>query len=366
MSFGARALIRLGALEQNLETIRATARDSKIMAVIKANAYGHGMVTVARHLSDVDAFAVARVPEAIQLRRSGITAPIVLLAGVINNKEMRDAVEWGFDPVVHCEEQLQLLEAVATGTITVWVKFDTGMHRLGFLPDQAAGVFTRLEQAPVVGEVRVMTHLSSADNLQSGTTRAQLERFQPVIRDFGGAVSIGNTPATFGWPDVSNAKKTLGFRGDNWIRPGIALFGISPFAGRTGEELGLRPVMTVTSNLIAVKTVAADTAVGYGGEWVAERDTRVGIVATGYGDGYTRHAANGTPVWIGDRRAPLIGRVSMDMLAVDLSGVGNARVGDEVILWGGDLPVEDVARHADTIGYELLCQLTRRVEMVEV
>ena len=206
MSFGARALIKLGALQHNLGVIRAAAPDCKIMAVIKANAYGHGMVTVAHHLDEVDAFAVARVPEAKELRDSGIELPIVLLAGVINSTELQAAIDGGFEPVVHCIEQVEMLEATVSGNIVVWVKVDTGMNRLGFAPQQADDIITRVEKAPAVAEVRLMTHLSSADELHSSTTLEQLERFESVARDFGGSVSIGNTPATLGWPAVRDAQ----------------------------------------------------------------------------------------------------------------------------------------------------------------
>ena len=360
MSFGARALIRLGALEHNLEIIRQAAPDSRVMAVIKANAYGHGMVTVAQHLHDVDAFAVARVPEALLLRQHGIEAPIVLLAGVMTEVELARAIEHQFEPVVHCVEQLELLEAASAGGVTVWLKFDTGMNRLGFAPQEADSIIDRLRGMRAVEELRLMTHLASADELEGDTTPSQLVRFRPIVEGFQGAVSIGNTPGTFGWPAVSDARSEFGFTGDNWIRPGIALFGISPFADKTGVEMGLKPVMQFEARLIATKSLPSGARVGYKGSYINDCETRLGIISAGYGDGYTRHFRTGTPVLINGRRVPLIGNVSMDMIAVDLGTESIDKVGDIATLWGDGLPVEEVAPFAGAIPYELVCGVMNR------
>ena len=360
MSFGARALIRLGALEHNLDVIRTAAPGSRIMAVIKANAYGHGMVTVAQQLADVDAFAVARVPEAVELRNRGVVAPIVLLEGVMDEAELRAAVEGRFEPVVHCREQVELLHDATAGAVNVWLKFDTGMNRLGFEPEDAQHVLGRLLSCAGVSDLRLMTHLSNADELQSPVTEAQLQRFRPLIDGFDGAVSIGNTPATFGWPAVVDARREFGFTGDNWIRPGLALFGISPFADECGADIGLKPVMQFEARLIAVKRLRAGGKVGYKGRFVSDRDTRLGIISAGYGDGYTRHFRTGTPVLINERTVPLIGNVSMDMIAVDLGPDATDSVGDIATLWGDGLPVEEVAPWAHAIPYELVCGVMHR------
>ena len=360
MSFGARALIRLGALNHNLDIIRRAAPGSKVMAVIKANAYGHGMVPVARHLNDVDAFAVARVPEAVELREHGVRVPIVLLEGVIDARESQAAVAMGFEPVVHCREQLELLEATTTGSLIIWLKFDAGMNRLGFRPEDAAELIDRLRTLPVVSELRLMTHLSSADEVEASTTITQLSRFRPIVSGFDGAVSIGNTPGVLGWPAVADAKREFGFDGDNWIRPGIALFGVSPFAEKTGVDLGLKPVMQFEARLIAKKPLAGGARVGYKGEYISDRDTQIGIIAAGYGDGYTRHFRSGTPVLLNDRKVSLIGNVSMDMIAVDLGLDAKDSVGDIATLWGDGLPVEEVAPFADAIPYELVCGVMNR------
>lgn len=360
MSFGARALIRLGALEHNLDVIRQAAPDSKVIAVIKANAYGHGMVPVAQHLSNVDAFAVARVTEAIELRRNGVTGRIILLAGVMDTNELATAIEHGFEPVVHCVEQLDLLDASRGGAVDVWLKFDTGMNRLGFAPREADALIERLNKSPGVKALRLMTHLASADELGQPTTLRQLDAFRPIIEGFDGDVSIANTPATLGWPDVANARAEFGFLGDSWIRPGIALFGISPFADRTGADLGLKPVMQFEARLIAIKPLRAGDRVGYKGAYSADTDTTLGIISAGYGDGYSRHFRSGTPVLVNGRRVPLIGIVSMDMIAVDLGEDPDDKVGDIATLWGDGLPVEEVAPFADAIPYELVCGVMNR------
>ena len=362
MSFGARALIRLGALEHNLQVVRAAAPGSKVMAVIKANAYGHGMIPVAQHLSHVDAFAVARVPEALELRANGVAARIILLAGVLNTAELAAAVQNGFEPVIHCGEQLDLLDACRDGSVDVWLKFDTGMNRLGFDPADGERIVARLRASAGVGELRLMTHLASADEVGDTATAEQLERFRPIAAGFDGDVSIGNTPGTLGWSAVRDAQAEFGFAGDNWLRPGIALFGISPFADKTGGDLGLKPVMQFEARLIAAKPLRAGARVGYKGAYTAGSDTTLGILAAGYGDGYTRHFRSGTPVLINGRKVPLIGRVSMDMIAVDLGRDAVDAVGDVATLWGEGLPVEEVAPYAGAIPYELVCGVMNREE----
>lgn len=360
MSFGARALIRLGALEHNLDVLRSAAPGARVMAVIKANAYGHGLVPVARHLEAADSLAVARLPEALVLREAGIDKPIVLLAGVASDDELRVAFARGFELVVHDIAQVEMLERANDSRGTVWLKFDTGMNRLGFPPDAAPELRPRLEAAGPVRELRLMTHFSSADELDNAITRTQLAAFAPVAGGFPGAVSIANSPASLGWPQVIDARAELGFEGDFWIRPGISLFGISPFADKTGRELGLKPVMQFEARLIAVKPLHAGARVGYKGAYVCEQDTTLGIVAAGYGDGYTRHFRSGTPVLLNGRRVSLIGNVSMDMCAVDLGPGAADRVGDIATLWGDELPVEEVAPWADAIPYELVCGVMNR------
>jgi len=360
VTFGARALIRLGALKHNLSVIRDACPDAKLMAVIKANAYGHGLVAVAQNLDDADAFAVARLPEAIQLRESGISKSIVLLAGVLTDAELNAAIDNGFELVVHCPEQIEMLERCSSGHSIVWLKFDTGMNRLGFRPEQSATLIDRLRVCSTVSELRLMSHLASADEKGNSGTKAQLESFRSVADGFDGAISIANSPGALGWPEMSRAKQAFGAVGDHWIRTGIALFGVSPFDGQTGADLGLEPVMQFEARLISVKTLRKGDKVGYKGNFEANSNSRLGIVSAGYGDGYSRHFKTGTPIMINGRRVPLIGNVSMDMIAVDLGPDATDAVGDIALLWGPGLPVEKVAPWADAIPYQLVCGVMNR------
>ena len=360
MTFGARALIRLGALKHNLNVIRDACPDAKLMAVIKANAYGHGLVPVAQNLAGADAFAVARLPEAIQLRDSGVSKSIVLLEGVFNDEELDAAIGKDFEVVVHCPEQIAMLERCVSGRTTVWLKFDTGMNRLGFQPKQAKELIERLRACSAVAELRLMSHLANADDKANAATKAQLESFGSVANDFDGAVSIANSPAVFGWPEIREANQKFGAAGQHWIRTGITLFGVSPFDGQTGADLGLEPVMQFEARLIAVKSLRKGDKVGYTGSYEAAGDSRLGVVSVGYGDGYSRHLKSGTPVLINGRRVPLIGNVSMDMIAVDLGPDATDAVGDIALLWGPGLPVEEVASWADAIPYELVCGVMNR------
>lgn len=360
MTFGSRALIRLGALKKNLAVIKNAAPGAKVMAVIKANAYGHGMVAVAHTLKDADAFAVARLPEAVALHESGIEKPLVLLAGALTQNELAEAMARNFQIVVHCMEQVDLLESLSSGEAIVWLKFDTGMNRLGFAPEGAKQLIARLQDCPAVSELRLMSHLASADELESPVTEEQFARFREIVENFEGAVSVANTPGTLGWPQVADAHELFGFRGDHWIRPGLALFGVSPFEGRYGADLSLTPAMQFEARLIAIKPLPEGGRVGYRGRYRAQADTTLGIIAAGYGDGYTRHFRTGTPVLINGRRVPLIGNVSMDMIAVDLGSDATDCLGDIATLWGDGLPVEEVAPWADAIPYELVCGVMHR------
>jgi alanine racemase len=358
MSFGARALIRLGALKHNLEVVRRKAPGAKIMAVIKANAYGHGMVAVAKSLPDVDAFAVARVPEAIELRDNGVTNSIILLAGVLNEDEMRSAVQQNLQPVVHCQEQLELLASCSTGSVSTWLKFDTGMNRLGFDRRRAAKLIDTLNSLPSVRELGLMTHLSSADELDNETTDVQTDQFWEIASGFGGRVSIANSAGILGWPET--IAPAVAGAGDIWIRPGIVLYGISPFDSSSGVDLGLKPVMQFEARLIATKPLIKGARVGYKAAYESKADTVLGVISAGYGDGYSRHFRAGTPVLINGRKVQLIGNVSMDMITVDLGPNATDRVGDVATLWGDGLPVEEVAPWANAIPYELVCGVMNR------
>lgn len=353
MSRATRASISTAALESNLEAIRRRAPRSRVMAVLKANAYGHGLEAAARALAGADAFAVACVEEALRIRAAGLPNPVILLEGAFHPDDLRVAERERFELVVHTPEQIDYFDHYRGAPLTVWFKLDTGMNRLGFKPGQAEAAWRRLQAIDAVAKpLRFMTHLANADLRDAETTRAQCERFAAFIGAQPGERSLCNSAGTLAFPEAHA----------DWVRPGLIMYGVSPFEDRTGPEEGMRPAMTVSTRLIAVKTAQRGERVGYGGHWTAARDTRYGIAAIGYGDGYPRHAGNGTPVLVNGRRAPLIGRVSMDMIAVNLEQQPEAKVGDPVVLWGEGLPVEEIARHAGTIPYELLCGVTQRVK----
>ena len=358
MTRAPRALVDSGALKFNLAAVRRQAPGARVMAVIKANAYGHGLVGVGRALADADAFAVARIEEAVALREAGLGNRIVLLEGVFEPGQLPLAASLGLDVVIHSRGQLEMLEAAALPrAVDTWLKIDTGMNRLGFRPEEAAEVAKRLAGSRgVAGPPRLMTHLACADERDAGTTERQLQRFTEAVTGQPGERSMANSAGLLWCPD-SHA---------DWVRPGIMLYGVSPFAGETGAELGLRPAMQLLSRIIAVRNVRRDERVGYGGTWTAQADSRVAIAAIGYGDGYPRSLPSGTPVLVRDRRVPLAGRVSMDMIAVDVSELPEVCVGDAVVLWGPQLAVEELASLAGTIPYELLCGVTQRVGVTHV
>lgn len=358
MSIGPTAHIYPAALAQNIHILRERAAGCRIMAAVKGNAYGHGLLTAAQVFDAADSLAVARLVEARALREAGCERPLVLLAGPLTAGELREAGALACEIVVHTEAQLPLLEQYAAGRFTVWLKADTGMHRLGFLPAAIPAALERLRAARGVGELRLMTHLATADDPADPMGKRQVTEFMRLSRSFDGAVSIDNSAALIG--DAVPPPSDWGHGGDTWVRPGIALYGISPFPGRCGRELGLVPAMHLETRLIDTKPVLRGERVGYGGRWQAGSDTTIGIVAAGYADGYTRFLPDGTPLWINGRRVPLAGTVSMDLAAVDLGPGSDDRIGDRVQLWGDELPVEEVARAAGTIAYQLVTGLTHR------
>ncbi len=350
-----RARIDLGAIRANYRHAKAQAPDAHALAVVKADAYGHGAVTVARALaSEADAFAVACGEEALELRDGGIRNPIVLLEGLFHPDELADLERADLTPVVHNHEQLEwLCQARPTRPFDVWLKMDTGMHRLGLAPTDFAAAHARLAACPHVARIVLMTHLARADEPGHAATPAQLACFHAHAGHLAGARSIANSAAILGWPDA---------HGD-WLRPGIMLYGASPFGEEHPSAAALRPTMKLESHLIGVRELAAGEAIGYGGRFVCERPTRVGVVAAGYADGYPRHARDGTPVAVNERPSRVIGRVSMDMLTVDLSDQPDARPGDPVQLWGDLVPANAVAAASDTIAYQLFTGISRRVPL---
>jgi alanine racemase len=350
-----RALIDTQALRHNLSVIRAHAGRARVIAVVKANAYGHGLVSTALALPDADAFAVARLEEGLALRAAGISTRVVLLEGVFAASQLEDAAHQGLDLVVHDAGQIELLQKAGSAErFALWIKIDTGMNRLGFRPRDFSAALARIRAlTPAPRELRVMTHLACANERDERTTSAQLASFREAIRGLGYETSIANSAAILG--NIS--------LGCQWVRPGLALYGASPFDDATAAALGLKPAMTLMSSVIAVRHVGQGESVGYGAAWTAQRDSLVAIVAAGYGDGVHRSLGSGTPILINGKRASLAGRVSMDMIAVDVTGRTDVEVGSPAVLWGEGLAVEEVARHAGTIPYELLCSVSQRVPL---
>ncbi|BCX82861.1 alanine racemase [Methylomarinovum caldicuralii] len=347
MSANPRILLDADALRANLARVRALAPRAKVLAVVKADAYGHGLVPVARALAGADGFAVARVAEGIALRRAGIGHPVVVLGGFFDRGEAEACGRHRLDPVIHDPDQLPWLPE----DVRPWIKFDSGMHRLGLGEAAFRKIVSRLApRRPVL-----MTHLACADETDNPATAEQLRHFGRLCEGTAFERSCANSAAILAWPQS---------HGD-WVRPGLMLYGISPFPGRSGAELGLRPAMAFRARLIAVRELPTGEAVGYGGAWVARRPTRLGVVAAGYGDGYPREVQPETSVWIGGRRAPVVGRVSMDLLTVDLTDHPGIAPGAEVELWGPNLPVEEIAACAGTIPYTLVCGVTARVARIE-
>ena len=357
MTRAAEARIDLSALQSNLQRVRSAAPSSKIMAVIKANGYGHGMTRVARALATADAFGVACIEEAVLLRDAGITQPILLLEGFYDTAELDPVCEYKLSVVVHQPYQIDILEnSTVSAPVHVWVKIDSGMHRLGFDAQHVAHAYRRLQACSKVAKpLRLMTHLADADNRHEDVTRRQVDCFNATVSGYKDERSIANSAAIIAWPQTHV----------EWVRPGIMLYGISPFSDSIGIAEDLHPVMSFTSKLIAINKFKKGDRIGYGGEWECPEDMTVGVVAVGYGDGYPRGVSSGTPVVINGQRIPVVGRVSMDMITVDLRGMTSARVGETVTLWGNDLPVEEIAKCADTIPYELVCRVTQRVRFVE-
>ncbi len=359
MSRPSRAIINLAALRHNYQLAKSRNPGGLAMAVIKANGYGHGLLTVANGLGEADAFAVASMDEAIILREAGIAQKILLLAGVCAAAELSLVDRYRLDIVVHCAEQVSMLESFRVqDPLNVWLKINTGMNRLGIAIADVVSLHARLTACQAVAiPLVLMTHFANADDRRDKYLQTQRQAFKQVTASLSGIKSIANSAATLFIED------DLG----DWIRPGIMLYGASPFINSIGSDDGLKPVMTLESALIGIRQQVTGDPVGYGGAWVCPQDMLVGVVAIGYGDGYPWHAKAGTPVMVNGQVAKLVGRVSMDMITVDLTNIKKPKLGDKVILWGGSdksgiLPIEEVASSAGTISYELLCQVTARVK----
>lgn len=350
------AKINLANLKHNVTIIKRHQPNSKFLAMVKSNAYGHGATQIATALLDsADGFGVACLEEALELRQAKINQPILLMKSFRDKYELEIASQNNLQTVIFNEYQLQILEQTKLiNPITVWLKIDTGMHRLGFLPEQVAAANNILMQNPQVKKpLGLITHFSDADDITNPKTEIQIRTFKTAVSELLGIKSFANSATIFSKSQNLNS---------DWIRSGIAMYGISPFQNQASTDLDLKPVMTLQSTLIDIKELAAGETVGYGSTWKCPEKMHIGIVNTGYGDGYPRSAKTGTPVLINGKRCQIVGRVSMDMLSVDLRTCPNAKITDPVILWGEDLSASEIAKWADTIPYELFCRLTKRVQ----
>lgn len=347
----AAAVIDTSALAYNLARVRALAPETRVYAAIKADGYGHGAIQVARALDDADGFAVSSFDEAMQLRWSGLTKPLMMLSQPLDDALLTQAAGHGCEPVLFHDEQIAVLAGHEGPALRVWVKIDSGMHRLGFAAERAGDIAAAVAAMPRVELAGWLTHLACADDNDDPMTRRQIECFERVTRRQPGARSIANSAGVIAWP-AAHA---------DVVRPGIMLYGSSPMLGQSAAALDLRPAMHLTAPLISRARIPADEPVGYGATWRTPQAMDVGVIGIGYGDGYPRHAPSGTPVLLNGRRVPLIGRVSMDMITLDLRAVPEAQPGDRATLWGDGLPADEIAVAAGTIAYELFCRLTPRV-----
>jgi alanine racemase len=351
------ATIDIAALRHNLHIAKQHAQQAKAWAVVKANAYGHGLERGMRGFAQADGLALIEPDGALQLRELGWRKRILLLEGVFDTQDLAVAIAHNVDLVVHNEAQLAMLEQTPLAApVDVYLKVNSGMNRLGFVPQACRRVYERLRAVQAVRAISFMTHFANAERADHAALplSEQLRRFHLATEGLPGERSLSNSAADLLHPECAA----------DWVRPGVMLYGGSP-SDATAHALGLRPAMQLSSEIIGVQHIAAGDAVGYGSQFVAEQPMTVGVVACGYADGYPRHAPSGTPVIVDGVRTRLIGRVSMDMISVDLTPIAGARVGSAVELWGEALPIDEVAHAAGTIGYELMCAIAPRVKMIE-
>jgi alanine racemase len=351
------ATIDISALKHNLKVAQSCAPQSKVWAVVKANAYGHGLPRGMQGFAAAHGLGLIEVDGAVRLREYGWSGPILLLEGVFEPADLQVAAQNRIEVAVHCDEQIDMLShAKLSAPIDVHLKMNSGMNRLGFKPQAYRAAYERLRALPTVRKLALMTHFANADDADNPGMPLveQIRRFQETAEGLAGERSMSNSAACLLHPQASA----------DWIRPGIMLYGATPGV-KTAAEFGLKPAMTLTSEIIGIQDIVAGDTVGYGSGFVADKPMRIGIVACGYADGYPRHAPTGTPIVIDGVRTRTVGRVSMDMIAADLTPVPQAHVGSKVTLWGEGLPIDDVATAAGTVGYELMCALAPRVRVVE-
>ncbi len=350
MSRPAKATINLSALRHNLQFVRTLA-DNKVIGVIKADAYGHGAIPIAQVLQEeqVDYLAVACIEEAIVLREAGIQSPLLLLEGFYGADELPLMEHYRLSAVIQQKEQIAILQQWKGKPFDIWLKLDSGMHRIGFLPHEFRAAYSDLRNCSKVGRIVLMTHFSCADEPENNTTLRQIETFNKTTTGLTEETCLCNSAGILNWPQ--------GY-GD-WVRPGLALYGSSPFNAPHKYDYQLQPVMELTSRIFAIRKLDASVPVSYGATYITDRPTTVGVVAMGYADGYPRHTPSGGPVLVNGKRTRVLGRISMDMMTIDLNHIPNAKIGDTVTLWGNGLSATEVAHHAGTISYELFCNLKR-------
>ena len=350
-----RATISAAALSHNLGVARQLAGTARVWAVVKANAYGHGLLRAAKALDAADGFALLDLVDALRLRNAGVKKPILMLEGFFKAEDIPMFARYGLTPVLHNIEQVEMLgKAPPNPAMDVYVKVNSGMNRLGFALDNVRVAWNALAENKGAGAVTLMTHFADADGEEG--IAGQLQWFGVLTRGLEGPRSVANSAALLRFPEESRA---------DWVRPGIMLYGCSPLGFKSAEEIGLQPAMTLASEIVGVQHLEKGERVGYGFTYQAGQEMTIGIVACGYADGYPRHAPSGTPVLVAGQRTRTVGRVSMDMICVDISDIEEAYVGTPVTLWGEGLPADEVAQSAGTVSYELLCALAPRVPIVE-
>jgi alanine racemase len=349
------AVIDSAALQHNLSVVRSIVPKAKTWCVVKANAYGHGLERAARAFASSDGLALIEIESAVELREKGWSKPIVLLEGFFDPQDIQTIAQHDLELTVHCPEQLEMLERKKLDKpVDVHLKMNTGMNRLGFKANAWRAAYERLRAIPAVRSIKFMTHFANAE-VASGAyvpMAEQVKRFKQETASVMGELNLSNSAAILLHPELAT----------DWVRPGIMLYGGTP-GGKTAEEYGLLPAMTLKSEIIAIQQIEKGDAIGYGSIFVADQPMKIGVVACGYADGYPRRAPEGTPILVDGVRTRLVGRVSMDMITVDLSPVPNAHVGSAVTVWGEGLPIEDVAVASGTVGYELMCALSLRARV---
>lgn len=351
------ATIHLAALRHNLAVAKSRAPASKAWGVVKANGYGHGLGRTMQAFADADGLALIETEAAVLLRESGWKKPILLLEGFFDSSDLPVCATHAIQFAVHCNEQIDMIEkARLSAPVDAHLKLNSGMNRLGFTPDTYGAAYSRLRAIAAIRNITLMTHFANADDpINPGLPLSeQVSRFKAATEGLPGERSLANSAAVLSHPELAA----------DWVRPGIMLYGGTP-GGESAQAFGLKAAMTLASEIIGIQHIPAGEAVGYGSRFIAQKPLTIGVVACGYADGYPRHAPSGTPIMVDGQRATLVGRVSMDMITVDLTDVPNAHVGSNVELWGAALPIDEVAAAAGTIGYELMCALAPRVRVIE-